>query len=161
MVGSFGSLGINADTKADTKSFSSLAFPLYLKLLGTRRAADVTDALFLTSSPRFFLSLPRYPLSLHWFQVLTPAITKNMQWTAVLFSKLRAYRVEAENRAGLKTDGNSHGSSSEGLRAGTSLCFRELVASDDFEVHFHLHEPTLLYLSAGAHWWGTQQPYLL
>lgn len=56
--------------------------------------------------------------------------------------------MEAENRAVLKTDGNFSGSSNEGLKAGTyeSLCFRELVSSDDFKVHFN----PLLYLSAGA-----------
>lgn len=58
----------------------------------------------------------------------------------------------AENGAVLETDGNSGGSSKEGLTTGTyeSLCFRESVSSDDFKVHFKPHKPTLLYLSAGA-----------
>lgn len=60
--------------------------------------------------------------------------------------------MAAENGVVLKTDGNSNGSSNEGLKAGTykSLRFRELVSSDDFKVHFNPHKPTLLYLSAGA-----------
>lgn len=60
--------------------------------------------------------------------------------------------MEAENRAVLETDGDSSGSSNEGLKAGTykSLCFRELVSSHDFKVHFNPHKPTLLYLSAEA-----------
>lgn len=58
----------------------------------------------------------------------------------------------AENGAVLETDGNSRGSSNEGLTAGMyeSLCCRELVSSNDFKVHFNPHKPTLLYLSAGA-----------
>lgn len=76
--------------------------------------------------------------------------------------------MAAENRAVLKTDGNSGGSSNEGLKAGRfeSLCFRELVSSDDFKVHFNPHKPALLYLSTGARSCRagggvTQQLYLL
>lgn len=88
LKGSFGSLplrlGIHTETRAHIAGFSGLAFPLYLMLLGTRRVADGTDALFLTSKPRFFLSL-------QWFQVLAPEITKKIsRGAAVLHNNLRA-----------------------------------------------------------------------
>lgn len=62
-----------AETRAHRGSFSGSASPPYLTLLGTGRAADVTDALCLTSKVPDF-SFSRYSLSLQSFQA--PEITK-------------------------------------------------------------------------------------
>lgn len=94
--------------------------------VGTRRAADGTDALFLTSRPRSFPSPPRLPFPCSG----SGACSSSYQKQTVL--------RRAENRAASKADGSAPASHKLGLKAGAAQSFGDAVSSGDSNDHHQL-----------------------